>query len=342
MPTRLLPLVLAAVGGALLGHLGGDLSTVSRDPTALERRSERLPRQPYDVYRGRDALGRELRVYLSESARTAQLPLVVYVQGSGASSHFVRHGDAVRGATGHNSIADAFAGRAHVLLVEKPGVEPFDDGRAPSARFREEHTLERWCTALTAAIRGARELPHVAQDRLLVIGHSEGGLVAAKLAADLPEVTHVALLAGGGGVQLFDLVLLARRGIFFRHVSDTDAAAREEYLMSEWAKVMAEPDRADRLFFGHSYRRWSTFHRTSPARELRQTSAAIFIAQGGRDDAVTRESFDLLRAELHATGRAHEARLVPGADHSFHVAEAEGADRDGWGAILRAIRDWAL
>lgn len=328
----------------LLGGLAllGDLATPTpNDPVPLERQSERLPRQPYDIYRGRDPLGRELQIYLSESARTARLPLVVYVQGSSASSHFVRHGDRIRGATGHSSIADAFAGRAHVLLIEKPGVELFDDGRAPSDRFREEHTLERWCTALTSAIRGARELPHVATDRLLVIGHSEGGLVAAKLAADLPEVTHVAVLAGGGGVQLFDLLLLARRGTFFRHVSETDAAAREAYLLSEWSRVMAEPDRADRLFFGHSYRRWSSFHRTSPAQELRQTSAAIFIAQGERDEAVARESFDLLRAELLATGRAHEARLVAGADHSFQIAESEGPPPDGWGAILGEIRDWA-
>ena len=42
--------------------------------------------------------------------------------------------------------------------------------------------------------------------RTLVIGHSEGGIVAAYVAAKLPKVTHVASLAGGGPTQLFDFV----------------------------------------------------------------------------------------------------------------------------------------
>ncbi|HEX6838567.1 MAG TPA: hypothetical protein VF334_18445 [Polyangia bacterium] len=79
-----------------------------------------------------------------------------------------------------------------------------------SAEFLREHMLSRWAEAVAAAIRSAVKLPEVDPRRLLVVGWSEGGIVAARVAADHPRmVTHVASLAGGGPTQLFDLVVAA-------------------------------------------------------------------------------------------------------------------------------------
>ena len=75
----------------------------------------------------------------------------------------------------------------------------------------KEHTLPRWAEANAAALKAAWTLPGVDAGRTLVIGHSEGAIVAARVAADLPGVTHVASLAGGGPTQLFSLAELASR-----------------------------------------------------------------------------------------------------------------------------------
>lgn len=298
--------------------------------------------QPYVAYAVVDSLGRQVSFYLSESTSQAALPLVVYVHGSGHASHFSQAGERVAPANGHATLVDAARGRARVLIVEKPGVTLFDRGDAPPrAEFLREHTLERWAEAVVAATAAASALPGVDPERLLVVGHSEGGLVASRVARRLPSVSHVGVLAGGGPSQLFDLRLLARSGDLFASVS-TSPREREAYVVAQWDSILADPESTERMFLGHPYRRWATFLRASPIAELRQSTAKVFVAQGAQDRVVARESFDALVSELAGAGRRPEAALVANADHSFSVTDENGVRQDGWLRILSQLLDWYL
>ena len=295
----------------------------------------------YTTFSTTDSLRRDITFFMSDApSRGAPLPLVVYVHGSGHRSHFQRAPDGVTPTNGHATLADAVEGRARVLVVEKPGVALFDDGEQPaSTAFREQHTLERWTEAVVAATTAAGRVPGVDSTRVLMVGHSEGGLVAARVAARLPAVSHVAILAGGGPSQLFDLLVLARDGTFFSDVSP-DAGEREAYVRAQWDSILAHPDASDRQFFGHPYRRWSSFLRDSPIRQLRQTGAKIFMAQGAQDRAVSRESFDALAADLTGTGRRPVTWLVPHADHSFRIHDPSRPPEDGWPMVLGRVVAW--
>lgn len=297
----------------------------------------------YTRFRTVDSLGRDITFYLTDApSRDTALPLVVYVHGSGHRSHFLRTPDGVTPSNGHATLADVIAGRARLVVVEKPGVSLFDHGDGPaSADFREAHTLERWTEAVVAAMLAAGRVSGVDPRRMLVVGHSEGGLVAARVAARVSAVSHVALLAGGGPSQLLDLLLLARRGTFFRDIA-SDADAREAYVRAQWDSILAHPDAADRMFFGHAYRRWASFLRDAPMTQLRQSGAQIFLAQGAQDEAVSRESFDALAADLTGAGRRPVQWLVPHADHSFRIQQPERAPDDGWPLVLGRVVAWYL
>jgi pimeloyl-ACP methyl ester carboxylesterase len=206
-----------------------------------------VPRQPYERYYTTDRFGRDITFYLSEVGKArGPLPLIVYVHGSGCTSHFNREGGRVVPRNGHITWQGVTAGKARVLIVEKPGVKFLDrpltpDELAGRDEFRREHTLERWAEAVAAALRAARQLPGIDPGRALIVGHSEGGLVACRVARDLPKVvTHVASMAGGGPSQLFDLLALARTGTFFRHVSE-DPEARVRYVLDQWSAIRADP-----------------------------------------------------------------------------------------------------
>lgn len=310
-------------------------------------RGEHVPRQPYTRFTTRDSLDRTVTFYLSEEhGSPAALPLCVYVHGSGAQSHFVTVDGGTRGRNGHNSIADVVRGRARLVIVEKPGVtfgEALSDpGGAVEAspEFRSEHTLDRWAEAVHAAIAASRRLDEVDAGRVLVIGHSEGGIVAAKVAADHAIVTHVAVLAGGGPSQLYSLLTLAREGAFFGTVSESPDE-RVATLLEQWARVRRNPDDPDAFFLGHPHRRWTSFLRTSTAEQLARTRARIFVAQGTEDRAVAVQSFDILRGELLARGKDATFHLVEGADHSF-VIDQEGQRTDLWAATVSDVIAWFL
>lgn len=339
---RVLLVVITLVAGSGLGAVEAQAQEVYE---AIP--GEIVPQQPYQQFATRDQLGRVVNFYVSEELEsTAPLPLVVYVHGSGAQSHFVSVAGRMRGRNGHSTIADVVRGRARLVIVEKPGVSlgdaPSDPGGAieASPEFRIEHTLDRWVEAVHAAVQASRGLSGVESERILVIGHSEGGIVAAKLAAKHDLITHVAVLAGGGPSQLYSLLTLARDGTFFGRIS-TDPGERVAYVLEQWTLIQSDPDNVERLFFGHPYRRWSSFLSTSTMEQLLRTEAKMFVAQGTEDRAVAVESFEILRAELLARGKDATFRRVTGADHNF-VIDRDGERTDVWGDAMNELMSWFL
>jgi pimeloyl-ACP methyl ester carboxylesterase len=229
------------------------------------------------------------------------------------------------------------------MLVEKPGVTYLDHHgsggatRGASPEFRSEHTLDRWAAAIDAAVEAARALPEVAPGPILLIGHSEGGISAAAVAAINDRVTHVAILSGGGPTQFYDLMDGAKKGYFFG--ADEDSAERVNYLLGEWKNILADPDNPDSLFFGHPWRRWSSFLKSSTLEDIEKSRARIYVAQGTEDDAVAPESFDFLKAGLMARNRDAIFDLVEGANHSFAFADRR---EDGWTLLMRRVVSWFL
>lgn len=343
---RFAPAAFAAVAAmAIVPLAAGAAAAPSRTPGRYQAvRGDRVPDAPYTRYLTADRFGRAITFYLGDAPdSTLALPLVVFVQGSGGHSLFGTREGRTLGQFGHPGVFDAFYGRARVLVVEKPGVEFLTPIREPgeppgSPEFCREQTLPRWTEAVEAAIRAARTLPRIRRDRLLVVGHSEGGLVACRVARELGSaVTHVASIAGGGPTQLYDVIALTRAGKFMREAAD-DPEERVRLLLRMWDRVLADPMSAEKLFLGHPYRRWSTFAASSPIEELASVRARIYIAQGLLDDAADPSSADALYAQMKALGKDVTYDRVPNADHDF----ASPTDRSsaGWKEMLGRLAAW--
>jgi acetyl esterase/lipase len=159
------------------------------------------------------------------------------------------------------------------------------------------------------------------------------------VAAELPQVTHAASLAGCGVTQLYDLMELSREGNFYQHAGATPGA-REAALIRDWKRVLADPDSWERDFLGHPHRRWATFLRSSPMEELSRTKSRVFLAQGTADTAVSVHSFDVAVAHLLAHGRDVTWRRVEGADHSFNRGGGGPGAANGWKEIWVEVLNW--
>jgi pimeloyl-ACP methyl ester carboxylesterase len=303
---------------------------------------------PFQRFTTKDNLGRTITFYLSvasgQQPKEAR-PVALLVGGSGGQSLFRKIGEHVGGGA-QNLLLQEAGNRARVLVVEKPGVRYLDSpprpGSAEGARpeFLEEHTLERWVEANAAALRAAWTLPGIDRSRTLAVGHSEGGLVVACLAAKMPEITHVASLAGGGPTQLFSLleIVAAARP----DDQPGDAAKRRQAVFDEWAKIEADPKSTTRFWMGHPYRRWSTFLKHSVTEELLRTKAHIYLAQGTADTSQPPTGHEVLVAELHAHGRDVREERLEGADHAFGPKQAAPGPPRELQAMFGRILDWFL
>lgn len=294
----------------------------------------------YTRYFTKDRFGRKITFYVSGD-QSQRLPLVVSVLGSGAYSNFIRRNGQILDA--HRIQREVFGIKAHVLIVEKPGVEFLEQhpnqGTAVdgSLEFRREHTLERWSEAISAALRAARTLPLADQSRSLLIGHSEGGITVARVAAENPLVTHVAALASSGPTQLYDFLDSARKGTLYDALPH-DPSIQVAQLLKDVAAIYADPNDPDKFFLGHPYSHWSSYLKASTADELSKTAARIFIAVGGADTIHASQSFDVLYSTLLSKQKDVTAKVLDGADHGFQVHDQPA--RDGYEEIYVAVRDW--
>ncbi len=293
------------------------------------------------VAAGRD--GKRITFYLSTSFSLATqqtpshpVPLIVWVQGTGCSSQFVSVGG--RMSRGFQGVLYSVArDRARVLAVEKPGVEfmddPPDDGVDASTcrpEFRAEYTLDRWATTIADAIQAAQKLPGVDASKTLVIGISEGGIVAMRVSNLLPQVTHAASLSGGGPVYLFHLAEFMR--------SKKLDAEKEVYAC--WSDILKDPDSASKFCWGQTYRQWSSFMKTSVIAEALQSHALLYFAHGTADTQQSIAGFDVLRAELAARQRDAVFERIEGADHALDLPNQKVPE--GLEAVFGRVVDWFL
>ncbi|MFZ0913351.1 MAG: hypothetical protein WBQ76_07200 [Candidatus Korobacteraceae bacterium] len=294
-----------------------------------------VPGTAFHRYSTKDQLGRTITFYLSEGAAERSIPLLVFVQGTGCTSLFQRqNGRIMQGA--FVLLLDVTRGRSRVLVVEKPGVEFLDrqadpgDAKTCRPEFLAEHTLDRWTEAIVASINAAHQLPGIDGSRTLVIGGSEGGVVAVHVTNAMPSVTHAASIAGGGPNHLFVLADYVRR----------KGLDPEVEVYSCWAKILRDPDSPTQFCWGQPYRLWSSLLKTSLIQECLQSQAALYLVHGTADEWSPIAAFDVMRAELAAKQRKAVFERIEGANHS--LARRGEEPEDGLTAAFGRIVGWFL
>lgn len=270
------------------------------------------------------------------STPKAKAPLVLFVQGSGCTPPFSGLGTQERSASILPWVPLAQSGRYAVMSVDKPHqAEKGGQGGSANgcgAAFNNQFSYDTWLATLSTALRHALARPEIDATRVLVVGISEGGVMAAGLARAVPEVRAVALAGVSGTTQLFDSIARIHQG----GGSDDDKLRELASLDATLKDIQANPGSGSKFAWGHSYRRWSSFLAQSPGDNLLQSKARVYIVSGMRDASVPILSTEVMYAQLRAQGRDVTIRRLPGANHDL-VTEGGGAEQvmGEYGAIMR-------
>jgi len=277
--------------------------------------------------------------------RVARKPVLVYMEGSGAQSHFLRVGDRMAHGLG-GLVARHVAGNYHGVLIEKRGIEFGYQGSRPGSGEGAPAEYTRFAT-LASRVEDVRAVldvlltqPVVDPRRVVLVGHSEGADVAAAVAAEDKRITHVAFLGAGGACQFFDLLTLRRKEMA-AGASAAEIEAAVQQLEKDFAAVLVDPDSTSKFFYGHAYRRWSTFGLQPPVENLLASRAKLFLAHGSRDRSVPVEAFDYLVVELMRHGRKDvTVRRVPDGDHGFATPD-QPDPAEAFMGIIDEVVAWA-
>ena len=164
-----------------------------------------------------------------------------------------------------------------------------------------------------AGLAYLRTRPEIRADRLAVIGHSEGAVIAPMVAEKEPTLRAIVLLAGVADPARTALHFQMKNLI--EHEPNLTSAVRE-------ARIAEIPARIDGMMAADP---WLKFFLTyDPAATMRRVKTPVLILTGSNDQQAAPAQVALEAAAFRSGGNKDvTARVIPGLNHLF-VEDADG------------------
>ena len=239
------------------------------------------------------------------ASRTQPMGAIVTVTGSGPQDRDENIG--LPGFRPFRQIADALARRGIAVLRMD------DRGTGASGGTFKGSTSADFADDVRAGLAYLRTRPEIRADRLGVLGHSEGALIAPMVADKEPTLRAIVLLAG-----------IAQPGRGALHFQIKNQIEHNTALTPEMrdAQIAEIPKRIDAMMAADP---WMKFFLTyDPASTMRRVKTPVLILTGSRDQQAVPEQVPLQEAAFKEGGNKDvTARVLPDLNHLF-VQDTDG------------------
>lgn len=255
----------------------------------------------------------------------ADKPLLLYLDGSGAYPLFqkMKQGMASTVILNLKKVTEKYC----VVLISKPGVA-FIDSTHTEASFGsqpEEPELYRKTLSMDwRATSASMAIDYVLKNKLAnaqqvaVLGFSEGAQVAPAVAVKNKKVTHLLCFGGNGLNHLFDPIIQTRMKMYAGQYTPEQAQHKIDSLMNDYKDIYTHPQSTDMQWWGHSYKRWSSFDSHTPVENLLTLNIPIYLVNGGLDENPVL-STDFVQLAFIRAGKSNLTRKVyPNYDHQLN------------------------
>lgn len=262
-------------------------------------------------------------------------PAVVIVHGSGSADRDMTVGPNAP----YRDLATGLAARgvASLRYDKRTKVKPF--WFANRVFTVQDETIE---DAL-AAVALVRLQPEVDPTRVVVIGHSLGGMLAPRIAAADSVLAGIVIMAGATESSLTDQIVRQFEYIGALPGADTAAIRAQMRIfepMIERVRNLRPADSAStQLVLGAPAAYWLDLAAYSSAATLRQTRIPALVLQGGRDYQVTTEQLDQWLTVLGPRGNVTVKRYAA-LDHFFMAGNGPSRPEDY--AVERHVDDGVI
>jgi len=156
-------------------------------------------------------------------------------------------------------------------------------------------------------------------EKIVILGHSEGSDVVAKLGHINKRVTHIGYLAGGANTQYYEFAVMLQKSVQKGEMSQEEAIQELDSLFLEIKNIQKDPNNTEKQWWGNTYRRWAQFTEP-PIDNLLKINIPLFIAVGAKDESVPFESSLLIPIEFIRHKKNNLTfKMYPHYDHSFAI-----------------------
>jgi len=239
------------------------------------------------------------------ASRTQPVSAIVTITGSGPQDRDENIG--LPGFLPFRQIADSLARRAIAVLRMD------DRGTGASGGTFKGSTSADFAEDVRAGLAYLRTRPEIRADRLGVLGHSEGALIAPMVAEKEPTLRAIVLLAG-----------IAQPGRSALHFQLKNQIEHNTKLTPEMrdSQIAEIPKRIDAMMAADP---WMKFFLTyDPAPTMRRVKTPVLILTGSRDQQAVPGEVALQEAAFKEGGNKDvTARVLPDVNHLF-VQDTDG------------------
>jgi uncharacterized protein len=239
------------------------------------------------------------------ASRAKPVGAIVTVTGSGPQDRDEAIG--LQGFRPFRQIADSLARRGIAVLRMD------DRGTGASGGMFKGATSADFAEDVRSGLAYLRTRPEIRSDRLGVLGHSEGAIIAPMVAEKEPDLRAIVLLAG-----------IAQPGRTALHFQIKNGYERDTKLTPEKRAelISAIPSRIDGMAAADPWMKFFLTH--DPATSMRRVKTPVLILTGARDQqAVPAEVAMMERAFKEGGNKDVTARVLPDLNHLF-VYDTDG------------------
>jgi dipeptidyl aminopeptidase/acylaminoacyl peptidase len=188
-----------------------------------------------------------------------------------------------------------------------------DRGTGSSGGTFKGSTSADFAEDVRAGLAYLRTRPEIRADRLGVLGHSEGALIAPMVAEKEPTLRAIVLLAG--------IAQPGRTALHFQLKNQIEHNSKLTPEMRE-SQIAEIPKRIDTMMAADA---WMKFFLTyDPAPTMRRVKTPVLILTGSRDQQAVPEQVALQEAAFKEGGNKDvTARVLPDLNHLF-VQDTDG------------------
>lgn len=268
--------------------------------------------------------GDTINYYLTKS-RNEKLPLLVYLDGSGAFPLFQQ----MKQGIGSTVVIDFqnLKKQYRILLISKPNI-PFIDSvsfgkngfpiyKAPK-KYHQKLSLFWRINSADTIINHLAKNNLIDKSKVVVLGFSEGAQVGPYLAKQNKLVSHLMLFGGNGLNQFFDPIITARINAQKGLITETEAQEQIDSLFNDYKNIYKNPNSTDKMWWGHTYLRWASFTSSAPYIALKDLDIPIYIANGSLDENSVLSADYIALEFIRLQKNNLTYKTYPGLDHQFN------------------------